>query len=159
MFNRFDASQLKIDLIAAAVAVTLGGILAACLVSGVHDDHLKAVMMLSSVVCLTGGLYSVYGAVNMIRPPSAALLARVERTQQREEALKREAFLQAAAKFAQQGETSAMEARMNFSLKSIRDQAEQGLFAASEEERSRYLAAIWSMAACDLDDDADQLSH
>jgi hypothetical protein len=159
MFNPFDASELQNDLFAAAVAVALGAILAGFLVSGAHGDHVKAVMMLSSVICLTGGLYSVYGAVKLIRPPSAAVLARADQVQQREAALKREAFLQAAAKFAHQGETSAMEVRMTGSLKSIRDQAEQGMFAASEEERARYLAAIWSMAACDLDDDMEQLAH
>jgi len=159
MMYRFDAQELKNDFMAAAVAVALGGILASFLVPGAHDDHLKAVMMLSSVVCLTGGLYSVYGAVKLVRPPSAAVLARAERTQLREAALKREAYLQAAAKFAQQGETSAMEVRMTGSLKSIRDHAEQGLFAASDEEKARYLAAIWSMAACDLDDDSEQMAH
>jgi hypothetical protein len=159
MMYRFDAHELKNDLMAAAVAVALGGILASFLVSGAHDDHLRAVLMLSSVVGLTGGLYSFYGAVKLMRPPSAAVLAHLERTQQREAALKREAYLQAAAKFAQQGETSAMEVRMTGSLKSIRDHAEQGLFAASDEEKARYLAAIWSMAACDLDDDSEQLAH
>jgi hypothetical protein len=51
-----------------------------------------------------------------------------------------------------------MEIRLTGSLKSIRDQAEQGL-VASDADKARHLAAIWSMAACDLDDDADQVAH
>lgn len=159
ILERFDTIELKDDLVAAVVAIALGAILAGFLVAGAHDDHLKAVMMLSSVVCLTGGLYSVYGAMKLMRPPSAAVLARAAQVQQREDALKREAFLQAAAKFAQQGETSPMEVRMTGSLRSIRDQAEQGLFAESEADKARVLAMIWSMAACDLDDDTEQLAN
>jgi hypothetical protein len=91
-------------------------------------------------------------------PPSAAVVARAQRAQQRETELKRQAWLQAAAAFGQNAETSPMEIRMTGSLKSIRDQAEQGL-VASDAEKARHLAAIWSMAACDLDDDPDQVAH
>ena len=55
-------------------------------------------------------------------------------------------------------DASPMEIRMTGSLKSIRDQAELGLFA-SDAEKARHLAAIWSMAACDLDDDREQATH
>ena len=89
---------------------------------------------------------------------SAAVVARAERAQRRDADIKRQAWLQAAAALAANPDTSLMEIRMTGSLKSIRDQAEQGL-VASDAEKSRHLAAIWSMAACDLDDDPDQVAH
>jgi hypothetical protein len=153
-----EALDLKWDIIPAAVAVAVGGAVTALFVAGAHADHPMAVMILSSVVSLTGGLYSVHGAVKLMGPPSAAVVARAQRAQQRETELKRQAWLQAAAAFGQNAETSPMEIRMTGSLKSIRDQAEQGL-VASDAEKARHLAAIWSMAACDLDDDPDQVAH
>lgn len=158
MLSREEAFELNWDMVAATVAVVVGGVVAAVLVEGVHDDHFKAVIILSSVVNLTAGLYSVYGALKLLGPASAAVVARAERAQRRDADIKRQAWLQAAAALAANPDTSLMEIRMTGSLKSIRDQAEQGL-VASDAEKSRHLAAIWSMAACDLDDDPDQVAH
>ena len=152
------AADLTWDIIPATVAVVLGGSIAALLVAGAQADHAKAVIICSSVVSLTGGFYSIYGAAKLMGPPSAAVVARAQRALQRETELKRQAWLQAAAAFGQNADTSPMEIRMTGSLKSIRDEAEQGLFA-SDEEKAGHLAAIWAMAACDLDDDPDHVAH
>jgi len=79
-----EALDLKWDIIPAAVAVAVGGAVTALFVAGAHADHPMAVMILSSVVSLTGGLYSVHGAVKLMGPPSAAVVARAQRAQQRE---------------------------------------------------------------------------
>jgi hypothetical protein len=91
--------------------------------------------------------------------PSAAALTRAEPVQRRGAEPTREAWLQAAAAaIPKDPDASPMEVRMISSLKSIMAQAEQGL-VASDGEKATHLAAIWSMAACDLDDDRDQLAH
>jgi hypothetical protein len=158
MQSQDEAFELNADLFAAAVAVVLGGAIAAVLVERAHDDRFKIVMILSSVVSLTAGLYSVYSAFRLMGPASAGVVARAERAQHRDVELKRQAWLQAAAAFSKNADTSPMEIRLTGSLKSIRDQAEQGL-VASDAEKAKHLAAIWSMAACDLDDDPDHVAH
>jgi hypothetical protein len=146
MPDREEATELQWYIFAAAAAVVLGGTVAAA-----HVDHLKAVMIVSSVVSLIGGLYSVHRAVKLLRPPSAAVVTKAEPAQERDAELEPEALLQ-------DSDTSLMEIRLIGSLKSIREQAEQGL-VASDAEKARHLAMIWSMAACDLDDDIDQIAH
>lgn len=106
-----------------------------------------------------GGLHGLYGAVHLMmrpRPAVAAGPAPAESARHRDDELKRQIWRQAASALTR--DTSPMEIRMTGSLKSIREQAEQGLVAA-DAEKARHLAAIWSMAACDLDDDLDQVAH
>jgi hypothetical protein len=153
-----EAVEMHRKIVAAAVLVAIEGTASAVLVSGIHDDQLRAVMTLSSVLTVTGGLYSVYCAVKQMKTPAVAAVATTEHGQRRDDDIKREVWLQAAAEFGKDADTSPMEIRLTGSLRSIREQAEQGLFA-SDDEKARHLAAIWSMAACDLDDDLGQVAH
>jgi hypothetical protein len=155
MPDRVEACR---EIIGAAVAAGVGGAIAAVLLAGVHDDKLRDAMILSSAMSLTVGLYCVYGAKKLQGAPSPAIVTRPEPPQQPEAGYKGEVWPPAGAAFANDLDASFMEIRMTGSLKSIRDQAEQGLFA-SDAEKARHLAAIWSMAACDLDDDPDQVAH
>ena len=138
-----------------AVAAALGGAIAAY-GAGVHEYIVRAGMMLSAAMSLTAGLYGVYGIFKRLTQPAPAIAA-AEPARRHDIELKREAQPW-AGKVANDFDASPMEIRMTGSLKSIRDQAEQGLFA-SDAEKARHLAAIWSMAACDLDDDRDQATH
>jgi len=155
--QRSEAIALKWDLFAAAVALVLGATAAAALLVGAQADHFKDVLIMSSVVGLTGGFYGVYRAVKLLVPSSEAA-ASAECAQRREAEEQREAWLRTPKAVNQHVDTSLMEIRLAGSLKSIRDAAEQGLFA-SDAEKGQHLRAIWSMAACDLDDDPDKVAH
>ena len=141
----------------AAVAAAFGGVIAAYFGAGVHEYSVRAGMMLSAAVSLTAGLYGVYGVLKRPAQPAPAVAATEEPARRNDIELKREPHPW-AGKVANDVDASPMEIRMTGSLKSIRDQAEQGLFA-TDAEKARHLAAIWSMAACDLDDERDQATH
>jgi hypothetical protein len=102
------------------------------------------------------GLLALPTVLNRNRGPRGAT-AMAGCDQRREAELKRAARLRALAAIADT-DTSLMEVRMTGSLKCIRDQAELGL-VASDADKARHLAAIWTMAACDLDDDRDYIAH
>ena len=158
MPNRVEASDIYREIVAPAATVALGAIVSSALVAGVQDPYVRAIIILATVLSVSGGVYSVYRAVKLIRSPPAVAQSRVESVQGRDAGLKREAWRHAAAALARDTDTSPMEIRLTGSLKYIRDQAEQGL-VASDADKARHLAAIWSMAACDLDDDPEQVAH
>lgn len=145
------------EVFGAAVAAAFGGVIAAYFGAGVHEHNVRAEMMLSAAVSLTAGLYGVYGVLKRLTKPVPASAATAEPARRHDIELKREPHPW-AGQVANDFDASPMEIRMTGSLKSIRDRAEQGLFA-TDAEKARHLAAIWSMAACDLDDDRDQATH
>jgi hypothetical protein len=154
--NRRDPLQRHRRVGAAAILVAVGGTAAAVLVAAIHDDHLRALMTLSSVLSVTGGAYGVYCAVKPIRPAPTAIPR--EQGQRHQAELKREGRFQAIAGFDRPVDSSPMEIRMTGSLRSIREKAEQAL-VASDADKGTHLRAIWWMAASDLDDDRGQVAH
>jgi hypothetical protein len=158
MPDQFEAVDLKWNLIGPAVTLALGCLIAAVLMTGAHEDHLKAVKIMSCVVSVTVGLCSVGVAVRLMQPAPQTARIGDESARKRETELRREALPPAPSASLQDTDTSPMEDRLTGSLKSIRDEAEKGLFA-SEFDRGRYLETIWAMAMCDLDEDSNLLSH
>lgn len=148
----------RLETMGVVVAAALGAAITAVLVVGPHDEQFRTVLILAYFVGLAGALWAVFGAMKMLWPPSAAALARAKAGQRSGAEPNREARPHGSARFPAALDASPMEVRMVGSLKSIRDQAEQGLFA-TDAEKAQHLRAIWSMAACDLDDDPDQIAH
>ena len=153
-----DRVEARQAMVGAAAAVTLVGALAAFVGASPHDNDLGKALLLWSAIGLTAGLYDVHVSLKRFGPPSAGDATREDSGQRRGGERTRDAWLDASAANPKDHEASPMEARLTGSLKSIKARAEQGL-VASDAEKARHLAAIWSMAACDLDDDRGEVSH
>lgn len=152
MLHRIEVEEMKWEIARAAATITLGIAAAVFIILGMHADHDMRVKVCGAIVSLAGGLYSKHGAVKLMGPPSAAVVARAELAAARDVELKRQAWLQAIAELPSSADRNGMEIRLSNTLRTIRERSEAGLFAA-ETDKDQVLREVWLMAACDLDEE------